>query len=643
MAAHQHKHITETRLEDFLRLISYLPRALKLIWQAAAGYTMVWGLFLLIQGVLPGIQVYLTKLVLDGAAEAIGGGLTWENMSTLIIPAALMAGIMALQLVSQTLTEWIQTAQSEYVEDYIQNLIHRQAARVDLEFYESSEYHDTLHQASSQATGKSLELLNNIGSTLQNGVTLVTIAAILIPYGLWIPLVLIVSTLPALWVVVQHNRRYHAWWKRATMDKRKTSYYNLMLTYDFPAPEVRAFDLGDHFSTAYEDLREELRNDRIDLIKKQSIARFMAGIIGLIAMGGVMALMVWRAFQGAATIGDLGLFYQAFHQGQSLMRTLLSNIGKIYTSSLFLEHLFAFLEIEPRIKDPETPRRPVPAPREEIRFRDITFVYPGSKQPALEGFNLSIPAGRVVAIVGQNGAGKSTLAKLLCRLYDPQEGSVEIDGVDIREYAVQEYRDKITVMFQFPMRYQETVEKNIAFGNVRNGRSRDRVVQAARKGLIHDTIEELPDGYQTQLGKWFEHGVELSGGQWQRIALARAFYREAPIVILDEPTSAMDSWAENQWLKGFGTLVDEGRTALVITHRFTTAMHADIIHVMHEGEVIESGTHEELLAREGHYASSWRAQVEHGWRASDGRPGKASMPLPEMPGEEGGLPDAPLT
>jgi ATP-binding cassette subfamily B protein len=299
------------------------------------------------------------------------------------------------------------------------------------------------------------------------------------------------------------------------------------------------------------------------------------------------------------------------------MRTLLRNAGRLYTNAMFLEHLFEFLSFEPTVRDPAAPREDAPVPRKAIAFEDVSFRYPGTETHVLENFNLTLPARTVTALVGENGAGKTTLSKLLGRLYDPQEGRVLIDGVDVREYRVRDLREQITTLFQQPMRYQATVAQNIAMGDVHREPTDEALEAAARKALIHETIQGLPDGYDTQLGHWFEGGTDLSGGQWQRIALARAYYRDAPLVILDEPTSAMDSWAENKWLQSFGRLVDEGRTAFIITHRFTTAMHADVIHVMHDGEIIESGTHEELLDQDGHYAASWRAQVDEGWRASD--------------------------
>lgn len=245
--------------------------------------------------------------------------------------------------------------------------------------------------------------------------------------------------------------------------------------------------------------------------------------------------------------------------------------------------------------------------KESIRFERVSFTYPGGFHRALDEFDLEIPAGKVVALVGHNGAGKSTLIKLMCRFYDPDEGRILVDGLDLRALDQEALRHQITVLFQDPVHYHASVRENIAFGDINGLSDQPRVWQAAHDAGALEPIERLEDGFETWLGKWFG-GAELSGGEWQRIALARAFFRKASLVILDEPTSAMDSWAEQDWLDRFKTLT-EGRTALMITHRFTTAMHADIIHVLDKGRVVESGTHAQLVELGGAYAHSWSAQI----------------------------------
>jgi ATP-binding cassette subfamily B protein len=291
------------------------------------------------------------------------------------------------------------------------------------------------------------------------------------------------------------------------------------------------------------------------------------------------------------------------------MRALLTNIGQIYNNGLFLANLFEFLDLETQITEPANPV-PAPAKLERgIRFKDVTFRYPGADRVALKSFNLTIPAGRTVAILGANGAGKTTLIKLLCRFYDPEAGGVEIDGIDLRGLSLDDLRKMITIMFQLPVRYQETARQNIGMGNLESARNLVLTETAARNAGAHELIASLPDKYDTLLGKWFAGGTELSGGEWQRIAMARAYLRKSEIIILDEPTSMMDSWAEAEWFDRFRDLA-QNRTAIVITHHLVIAMRADVIHVMEHGQIVESGTHQELLAIDGLYSKSWRAHME---------------------------------
>ena len=603
------RRTSSDRVNQVRTQLYYWPRTFGLVWSASQNWTIAWVVLLVVQGLLPVATVYLTRLLVNSLVAVIGAGISWKSIQTMLLPVALMAGVLLITEVLRSLIEWVRTAQSELVQDHISNLVHEKSVAVDLTFYESSEYYDHLNRARSDASGRSLALLENSGSLLQNSITLLAMAAILLPYGVWLPAFLLFSTLPAFYVMLRLNRHHHQWWQRTTTDRRWLQYYEVLLTNSAVAAELRLFNLGSYFQLAYQTLRQRLRTEHLKLVKAQSLGRLGAGVIALGISGVAVAWMARQALLGIITLGDLALFYQAFTQGQSLMRSLLGNLGEIYKNSLFISDLFEFLRLESKIV---SPAKPLPTPlalKQGIRFGQVTFRYPGSERAVLADFNLTIPAGKIVAIVGDNGAGKSTLIKLLCRFYDPEAGSIELDGTNLRDFSVEELRSLITVLFQFPIPYYVTAAQNIALGDLAAAPSAAEIEAAARGAGVHETIERLPQGYDTLLGKWFPGGAELSGGEWQRLALARSFLRRAQIIILDEPTSAMDPWAEFEWLERFRTLAN-GRTALVITHRFTLAMRADIIHVMRNGQIVESGNHDELLAQGGLYAQSWTAQMQ---------------------------------
>jgi ATP-binding cassette subfamily B protein len=588
--------------------LSYLPRTFALVWSAARYWHLAWVGLLVLQGVLPVASVYLTRLLVDALVVAIRTGASWDVIRPSLVFVALMIGVLMLTELLKGLLEWVSTAQTELVQDHISSLIHDKTVVLDLSFYDSPEYHDRLHRVRSDSAARSLALLENTGALLQNGLTLVAMAGVLLPYGVWIPVVLLAGTLPALLIVLHFHRRYYNWWEKTTAERRWAQYYDLVLTHSAAAAELRLFELGPFFKAAYQLLRRRLRQERVELSRDQVWARLLAGATALLAMSVTMSWMMWRALQGLATLGDLALFQQAFTRGQSLMRTLLENVGRIYSNALSVRDLFLFLDLTPRIQEPV---RLVPAPRtlrQGIRFRNVTFGYTGCSTPVVSNLDLTIEAGQITAIVGPNGAGKSTLLKLLCRFYDPDSGRIEFDGTDIRNFTIGDLRNAMTVLFQVPVQYHATARQNVEFGNQSANPGAEDVLRAARAAGAHEIVSRLPRGYDTLLGRHFGNGVELSAGEWQRIALARAFLRNAPVIVLDEPTSFMDSWAEADWLERFNELA-HSRTAMLITHRFTTALRAHVIYVMHEGRVVQRGSHEERVGADGLYAQSWNAQM----------------------------------
>jgi ATP-binding cassette subfamily B protein len=588
--------------------LTHLPRTLRLIWASSRAWTVAWAALLILQGLLPAVQVLLTREVVNQLSWVFNfvrrepTGLMWEEI-------LLYAGLLALTLLGAELlgsaAAYVRAAQSALVSDHIAGLIQEKSSAADLAFYDSPDFYDHLHRARSEASFRPLALLESLGGMLRNTLTLAAMGVLLSGYSVWLPALLLLSALPAFFVALRAAVEQHRWRQRVTPDERRAWYYDYLLTSPESAAELRLFSLGGHFRALHAALRSRIRGESLALARRQGFAQAGASMLALAAAGFAMLWVLARAAEGLVRMGDIVLFYQAFQQGQSLMRSLLGEAAGLYQNSLFLGNLFEFLDLQPRVvSGPGAVAAPA---RVEggVEFRGVTFAYPGSGGNVMERFSLRVKPGEIAALVGPNGAGKSTAVKLLCRFYDPVEGAVLIDGRDLREYDVESLRSRIAVLFQDPVRYNDTVRGNLAAARLD---ASDRELRdAARAAGADSIIDTLPGRYDQILGRWFLDGHELSAGQWQRIALARAYLRAAPLILLDEPTSMMDPWAEAAWLDRFRSLA-EGSTALLVTHRFTTARLADTIHVMDGGRVRESGTHEELVRQGGLYAEWWQSQ-----------------------------------
>lgn len=585
--------------------LALVPWALHLVWQSARGWSLAWLSLVVVQGLLPVATVYLTRDLVNLLVTVGQGGLEVGKLQAV----APLIGALALVLVAgqalQGVMDWVRTSQGDLVQDHIMDLIHHQANRLDLSFYDDPQYYDCLERARNEAISRPLSLLESLSSVLQSSLTLVAMAGILLPFGAWVPLTLVLSTLPAFGFTLYYQRQRHSWQMRVTRQQRRVRHYEYFLTRRENIPEIRIFNLSPYFRRIYQGLRRRLRQEQLGIIRQQALADLGAGVLAIAVSGGVMVAMVWRALQGQVSLGDLTLLYQAFNQGQGLMKTLLNRAGQIYFNSLFIENLKTFLDLTPVLVEPD-PALPLPVGA-GLRFEQVGFRYPHSDRWALRDFNLTIEPGQFVAIVGTNGAGKSTLMKLLCRFYDPTEGRIWMGDRTLTTLSQEALRRAITVLFQHPVQYAETVADNIAYGAWETHPSPGEIARAAAISGADRVIQRLPQGYDEVLGKFLGNS-ELSTGEWQKIALARAFLRQAEIVLLDEPTSAMDSWAEIEWMGRFRQLV-AGRIAIMITHRFTTAMQADRIYVMDQGTLVEAGTHAQLLALGGRYAQSWQQQM----------------------------------
>jgi len=596
--------------QKLARQLPYIPRTLSLISAVSGKLMFFWLFFTLILGLLPGLSVYLAKPIVDQISFIVKKNINLNEAFNLILPEiALLAGIMILIELIRSINKWIRLYQGELVQDRIKEMIHQKAVSLEPAFFESAEYYDKLFRARIDSISKPVALLENIGNLLQNLILLVLIFLILFFYYWWIPLILLLGIIPTFFLMIANTIRFHQWRVKRTILERQTRYYDFVLCERETSAEIRLFGLGKYFQKLFVTTRSILRNEYVSLGKKQMFGEIGGIFFSFLFFAGIMFFMLSQVLQGIITLGTMMMFYAAFNQGQKAVTTLASNITETYRNIVFIENLFDFLDLKTESRSEITAEEKEFNIFGNITFQNVSFAYPFSERKALENFNLEIAAGKVTAVVGTNGAGKSTLIKLLCRFFDPDNGEITVADTNLKEYLPEKIQQKVTVLFQDFVRFNMSVESNIQLGNIGEGEINNLAVEnAAERAGAKETIEKLPNTYKTMLGRWFS-GSELSGGEWQKIALARAFLREAELIILDEPTSAMDSWAEAEWFQNFRELA-KNKTALIITHRFTTAMQSDQIYVMDQGRVIEKGTHQELLALNGAYASSWKKQMK---------------------------------
>jgi ATP-binding cassette, subfamily B, bacterial len=593
------------KLQGALR---FLP-ALRLVWQASPRWTAARLGLVICQGLLPLCSIYLSKLLIDALASQITAANKEAVFSQVLLLLA-FAGLITLATVLCTiLSELVNTAHAQRVTDYMQGIIHTKSTQADLEYYENARYYDTLQRAQQEASYRPTQILNRVEQVGQSGISVLVMTGLLLSLHWVIAPILIVAALPAALVRTNYARVMYRWQRRRTSLERQTSYLGWMLTIDMFAKEIRLFNLGTFFSEWYQRVRQQLYQERLSIATRRSIASFLAQVIAGALMVGVYIFIVYQVIQGKFQLGDLVLYHQAFQRGQNDLRGFLSGISGLYEDNLFLSNLYEFLDLKPSVSDPIQPV-PIPTPlKTGIVFEQVSFQYGTTTRQALQDINLKIGPGEVVALVGENGSGKTTLVKLLCRLYDPTVGRITIDGIDLREFAIADLRRQISVIFQDYAKYYFSARENIWVGDITLPHQDDRIIAAARRSGADDVITRLPQSYETPLGKWFEHGEELSIGQWQKVALARAFLRNAQLIVLDEPTSAMDPKAEYEVFEKFRQLI-QGQSAILISHRLSTVKMADRIYALVNGSIAESGTHKELMQRNGPYAQLYEIQAQ---------------------------------
>jgi ATP-binding cassette subfamily B protein len=603
-------------LRERLGALRNLPPFLKLIWQTNPRLTVATLVLRLLRALLPVATLFVGKLIIDevillaqtsGAPDSLGG---WWDRGLLDHLAWLLALEFSLAVLSDVLgrvVALVEALLSEQFTNATSVRLMEHAATLDLEDFEDSELQDRLERARRQTMGRTV-LMGQLFGQAQDVVTIVSFAAGLVVYAPWLIALLILALVPAFVGEAHFNAQNYSLNYARTPERRELDYVRQTGASVETAKEVKIFGLNAFLINRYRVLASAM------FVENRRLATRRAGWGGLLTAIGTLgyyvayAFIAWRTLSGHFTIGDLTFLAGSFRRLRNLLEGLLIGFSQVAGQALYLDDLFSFFEIEPEIVSPENPR-PFPVPvREGFKFEDVGFRYPGAERWAVRNLSFTLRAGEVLALVGENGAGKTTLVKLLARLYDPDEGRILLDGHDLREYDLEALRANVGVIFQDFVRYHMTAGENIAVGRIEARGDRRRIAAAADASGADEVIEKLPERYDQIIGKRFRKGVDLSGGEWQKIAISRAYMRDAQLLILDEPTAALDARSEYEVFQRFKEL-SEGKTAVLISHRFSSVRMADRILVLAGGTIEAAGTHEELLAQGGRYAELFELQA----------------------------------
>lgn len=590
------------------RELTGMKRAIRLVWESAPGWTIANATIIVIQGLLPLVSLYFLKLIIDAVTAAVAGGAGGEALGPVLIPVVLLCCASLATVVFRSLSLYVSEAQSACTTDHIQTVMHAKSVEVDLAYYENPGFYDTLFRAQAEAPVRPIRIVNGIVQVGQSLITLAMIAVILVLFSWALAVLLVLTMAPVVYARWRYADRMYQWRRRSTSKERQSWYFHWMLTHDSHAKEVRLFNLGPLFTGRYHDLREDLRQESLEISGKRVTADVVSQLFAIAALFVSFAFIVYHALLGMISLGDLVFYFGIIQQSQTLLHSLLSGLVNLYEDSVFLRNLYEFLDIEPGLREPEHPV-PVPQPiRTGIRFDHVSFQYPGTGDATLSDLSFTLEPCRTVALVGENGSGKTTLVKLLCRLYDPTTGTITVDGTDLRNFRIIDLRKEISVVFQDYARYNLTARENILLGTDDMTKGDEAVRDAALLSGAHEFIEKMDNRYDTVLGNLFERGVDLSIGEWQKIALARAFIRDAQVVVMDEPTSALDPMAEAAVMEQLRRIA-AGKMAVIISHRLSSVKSADDILLLESGRIVERGTHEELILLGGRYKALFETQA----------------------------------